>query len=233
MNHGSAVGPNLTTSWLARAQLSMLLILLAGSFQLTPRTARGDRFGNAGQIVPLGSMSFSHDKIKAKDAGGSTESETTTTSWDLEPGILYFVTDDIATGGFVRYQETRTRHNGAARSAISTFRRSVAGAGGYNFELGHFLSIFPTVYMIYSRVAEQNRTASPVSEVKRTEIAVAVKLPLLVHLDNFFIGFGPEAEMIVSRKTTHGQGEPVVWGTEITDATDLYLRARITLGGHF
>ena len=66
----------------------LIALLVAGA------AVADERFGVKGQLVPSGSVSYTHSSV----AGGSAYQFT------VAPGLLWFPTNAIAVGGSVNYQ---------------------------------------------------------------------------------------------------------------------------------
>src|SRR3954466_10173140 len=103
---------------------ALAAIVVLASAAGAPALGEEPRFGQKGQIVPLGSLSFSYSSV-APDLGSVT-------TVSLGPTLLWFVADDIALGGSATLVR-RTVSQGDGSATVSSY--GVAPTAAYNLRL--------------------------------------------------------------------------------------------------
>jgi len=158
------------------ATLLLLGLLLAAS------AARADDapFGSRDQIVPYGTVSLVYSGSTAANSNG-------TTTLDISPGVLSFVSPNLAFGGqlSISYQ---------SQAGVSLVTVGAAPVVGYNLWMGEKFSLFPQLTLVFGYASLSEQFASASSFVWKPAIAI----PVLFHpVRHFFIGLGPSASVSV------------------------------------
>jgi hypothetical protein len=162
-----------------------LLVLAVAS----PAVAQKANFGGGGQIVLDGVIDVDYE-IRRPPRGDSTA----TTGVTLAPGILYFVADDIAVGGNVLLDVSRSDPD-------DTLSFGIQPVVAYNVRLTPGVSMLPNGWMAYR--SSSIEVFGLDRETRR--ISVGIELPFLVHLvPHFFIGGGPYASYDLWAKSVTG-----------------------------
>lgn len=159
---------------------------------LLPSAAFADGFGDAGTWVPSGNVTVNHQRFAWS---GAEPNELTYTSAAARPTVDYFVVDHLSVGaGFI----------GGMTSVDGQLTYTVGGlvGVGYALELSESLGLYPraAVALTYSDVSGAGTLAQPSS----SSLSSHVSMPLLYHLDNFFIGAGPEIEVLIANDIFQG-----------------------------
>jgi hypothetical protein len=141
---------------------ALLSLLLAA---LPARSQEERKFGDPGVVVPSGSLSVT------TQSGGVTVV-------DLQPGLQFFTTPNVALGLSLIYF-----HFSAPLGSNSIY--GIAPSLGYNLRLGDPLSIFPQVSL--SLESATNAGSS------QAILGASLFVPVLIHpVRHFFLGFGPD-----------------------------------------
>jgi hypothetical protein len=129
-----------------------------------------ERFGARGQVVPMGSISYTHVSAGATDAN----------IVNLAPGVLWFPTTAVALGASVRYQHLSGFFGG------STNGLGLEPMLGIALPLADQAALFPRVSMNFSWFW-------PGAGPSGNAITARGFVPVLFFpAPHFFIGFGPE-----------------------------------------
>jgi len=142
--------------------------LLAVLFALSAQAAEQRRFGDAGTLVPSGSMTMSR-----QPAFDLTEIA-------VQPSLQYFVTRNLALGLGVSYRRDSTPD-------VTLNGYAIIPSVGYNLRYGEHVSVFPQLFFSASHAT--------VSEGSGPDdvFAVGVFAPVLFHAaPHFFLGIGPQ-----------------------------------------
>ncbi|MBN1962606.1 MAG: hypothetical protein JW841_16865 [Deltaproteobacteria bacterium] len=131
-------------------------------------------FGHPGQVVPFGSIS-----MKYNTAGDGTS------EIGINPGLLYFIMDNLAVGGsfkLQRHSEQVATMNGSESS--STTQLGFAPMAAYHLALNPQISLLaqgslPIIHQF--------------GDFSYTLVQLDIFAPLLLHIaQHFFIGAGPQ-----------------------------------------
>jgi hypothetical protein len=134
--------------------------------------------------------------VKALSMGANIviSGRVTDTGVTLAPGILYFVADDIAVGGNVLLDVSRSDPD-------DTLSFGIQPVVAYNVRLTPGVSMLPNGWMAYR--SSSIEVFGLDRETRR--ISVGIELPFLVHLvPHFFIGGGPYASYDLWAKSVTG-----------------------------
>jgi hypothetical protein len=143
-----------------------------------------DRFGQRGQVVPFGSLSFRH----------TSRGVTSNSVW-VGPGVLYFPTDSVAFGISVLYAYTQ---GVAFFGQTATLSPGVHSVGieptvGAAIPMADRVSLFPRFSMRFLK--NMPGTGGPSLDL----LTLRGFAPLLfTPASHFYIGFGPEFSTDVS-----------------------------------
>jgi hypothetical protein len=158
-------------------------MLLVGAGTASAQT----RFGSKGTLTPSGFLaiersSWSSHSIEAWQA-------------DLSPGAMYFITDNLAVGGFVNLSYGSTSFG--STEAVTTYGYGIAPSIGWNLWLGDRVSLFPQV----SFHADWLRISGDPGSTTRV-LTVQGFLPALFHVaSHFYVGLGPSISREVDSTT--------------------------------
>ena len=137
-------------------------------------------FGEAGQIVPQGSVKFGYT------TGNGDRSDIA-----IEPGALYFIMDNLAVGGSVTLDRVGV-------SGGSTTTVGIAPTAAYNLPLVDKLTLFPQAALVLVHTS--------IADTSGTVIALSAFAPVLYHVtSHFFLGAGPllSFDLIVPSGMSH------------------------------
>lgn len=140
---------------------------------------RDEDFGATGQIVPLGSVSFSYE------TGNGGRSDIT-----IAPGALYFIMDNLAVGAMVGIS-----HQGT--SAGSTNAVAFEPMAAYNIPLADKLTLFPQAGISFDHAF---------GHFSATIVTLDAFAPVLYHItSHFFLGAGPvfDFQLVVPSDSDH------------------------------
>ncbi|MEQ9499105.1 MAG: hypothetical protein RIT81_19645 [Deltaproteobacteria bacterium] len=171
---------------------------------LLSSSAFADGFGDAGTWVPSGNVTVNHQRFAW---AGAVPNELTYTSAAARPTVDYFVVDRLSVGaGFI----------GGMMSLDGQLSYTVGGlvGVGYALELSESLGLYPraAIALTYSDVSGGGALVQPSS----SSLSSHVSMPLLYHLDNLFIGAGPELEVLLANDIFQGSdGERGLSNTRI------------------
>jgi hypothetical protein len=174
---------------------ALAAIVVLASAAGAPALAEEPRFGQQGEVVPLGSLSFSYSSV-APDLGSVT-------TLSLGPTLLWFVADDIALGGSATLVR-RTVSQGDSSATISSY--GVAPTAAYNLRLSPRASLLPQVAVAFGW---QEFTTSPSgNNPSLSTISLQLFVPILFHpVPHFFLGFGPAFSYDVSASLSDAAGD--------------------------
>jgi hypothetical protein len=159
-------------SWLALA----MLVSTSGYAQ--------QRFGDKGSVTPFGSVDFSYSSVAPP-----TGSSSSTTLFDLSPGIGYFLADALVVGGQFSLSFGSTSTNGSSTSTSAT-RFGLAPFVGYNIWLSERVSLLPQFALVFTTGSADAGGAG--GSISQTLLTARITGPVLFHLaPHFFLGFGP------------------------------------------
>lgn len=126
-------------------------------------------FGEAGQFVPYGSVAV----------GFESQGDLDEFKLELDPGLLYFVTDRWAVGGTLKFDAW------AGDLDFVTFGMGPTVA--YNYPLSPDFSFFPQGQLYFTVGG---------GDVQRDSVGIAAFAPFLWHVvPNFFLGVGPDMQI--------------------------------------
>lgn len=164
-------------------RLTTIVVATACLLLLSRSDANAQIFGDSGTFAPGGALELSRS--------GESGENTTSTNLALGPQLYYFVLDDLAIGVSLTYVESAGEH-------IDYWRRvGIAPAVAYNFRFTDSISLFPSASAGISYRSSRLSLIGPgnalLMEDSASEIAYSAEilLPLLVHVGNFHVGFGP------------------------------------------
>lgn len=149
------------------AILMAAVVLCSATPALAEVGGHADAFGHKGQWVPLGSLSFGYESRNDSD----------NLILQLQPGVLYFITESWAIGGTAEFGAVIG--DGEDYAAIG-FGPTV----GFNHTLSRDISIFPQA-QLYFRVGGGASDA----------VGMSLYAPVLWHIaQHFFVGMGPDLQ---------------------------------------
>jgi hypothetical protein len=130
-------------------------------------------FGDAGEIIPSGSLSFLH-----------ADSENVLF---ISPKIQFFAARDLAVGIGLVYEHLW----GTGFPTEDVYGGSISV--GYNLRLAPLVSLFPQFEITAQRrILSDVPPGSPLTGGGATEVGVELFVPFLVHpVQHFFLGIGP------------------------------------------
>jgi len=174
------------------------------------------KFGDAGIMVPSGSVSLDYSSSKPPEGDKTSE-----TFIGVAPGLLVFVTENFAVGGRVALSRWADDED----SSSLTF--GMGPVVGLNVPLGDNLSLFPQ-FAIFAAVSNyKNDINGETFKTEHTTGYVYLEVPVLYHVQNFFMGAGPYfATDMVSKYSVDG-------GTAEDGSKDTSLGLSTTIGGWF
>lgn len=171
-------------------------IVVLASGAAPPALAGEARFGQRGQVVPLGSLGFSYSSV-------APNSDSVTTL-SLGPTLFWFVADDIALGGSATVAR-RTQSQGDTSITISSY--GVAPGAAYNLRLSPLTSLLPQVAVAFNW-QEIAISPSGTTNPRLNTISLQLFVPILFHpVPHFFLGFGPAFSYDVSATLTDAAGD--------------------------
>jgi len=181
-------------------QKTAILIFLALTLATAgpARAHEVNRFGSPSTWVPNGRVGF--DVTNNQPPQGESSN---TTYIGIEPGVLYFVTRNLALGGNVSLGYSTT---GSGDAKVTALGLGFAPRAGYNFAFTDSLTLFPTAGFSYQRIVARQGTDNT-GEVAQSTITVEFFIPLLIHHGNAFIGIGPFLEFDVRSKIRVGAAD--------------------------
>lgn len=167
--------------------VSMMAVSLAA---FAPSISHAKKFGSQGTMSPNGTFSITHTRTRERifqpHPLRSDHHTYTHTSLFLMPQLFYFVIDDLAVGGGIGLTIGNNRDGS---KYFDSFGFAVAPAVGYNLELSDKISLFPQLSFSYDRnSADFGHTSA---DLTINILAIGAYIPVLLHIDNFFLGFGP------------------------------------------
>lgn len=142
--------------------------LLALVFALSAQAAEQRRFGDAGTLVPSGSMTMSR------------QPEFDLTEIAVQPSLQYFVMRNLALGLGVSYLRSSTPD-------VTLNGYAIIPSVGYNLRLGEHVSVFPQLFFSASHATVSGGIG--LDDV----FALGAFAPVLFHAaPHFFVGIGPQ-----------------------------------------
>jgi len=169
--------------------------VLAVVVMASAAVAEEPRFGQKGQVVPLGSLSFSYSSV-------APNSDSVTTL-SLGPTLFWFVANDIALGGSATLAR-RTVSQGDTSTTISSY--GVAPGAAYNLRLSPLTSLLPQVAVAFAW--QEIETSPSGANPRLNTISLQLFVPILFHpVPHFFLGFGPAFSYDVSASLTDAAGD--------------------------
>jgi hypothetical protein len=165
--------------------------LIVLCFSLAAR-AQSPEFGRQGQISPSGSVSFSYLSISPP-----TGSSSSFKLFTLAPGVLYFVVDNFAVGGFVQF----SYFSGVSGSSNTFF--GIGPTAGYNIPLASRISLFPQLGLVFRDLSTSSGGSSP--STTSTTFGLQITAPFLYQIaTHFLLGFGPTFSTELVSKISFG-----------------------------
>jgi len=144
----------------------LIALLVAGA------AVADERFGVKGQLVPSGSVSYTHSSV----AGGSAYQFT------VAPGLLWFPTNAIAVGGSVNYQHVSGVFGGSSNAF------AFGPVLGVAIPLADRLALFPRVGIDFAWLWFPAGSGNSIT-------LVTVAPVLFFPAPHFFLGFGPNFQV--------------------------------------
>ncbi len=198
--------------------VALLFIILAVS-----GGASAQEFGEQGQVVPSGSIAFSHQKVQSGASYYGWAAMAAGTSFTFAPGVLAFAAPNLAIGG-----ELMFTLNGAGTGEYSTTTAwfGLAPTVGYHIRLGSSSSFgwFPKYKLVFEFMG-----SSVGGEASGTYSTFGMEfdMPLLFHVvPHMFIGFGPNIAFdLASNYSYQGDSTP--------GNTSFAFQMRTVIGGWF
>ena len=190
---------------------SCLVLVAAG---LSTNAFAAEKFGERGQIVPLGSIGFSSSTDTPPSSAGAGAKSSTTTNLSLGPGLRYFVIDNLAIGLTLLYINSSTKTDGASETSDMT-AVGAAPVIAYNIGLGESVSLLPELSLAY-KSADNGKSGDKEFKLKNTTLGVYV--PVLWHAaPHIFLGVGPSFNTdLAASQTALGKEEDTdkttAWG---------------------
>jgi len=149
--------------------MKLLPVMLVTMVAMAARADDANRFGDAGVLVPSGSISFSRQQVQTLHS----------TDLIVQPNVQYFVIPHLALGLGVTY----------GRSWFSPGAASVYGlqpSVGYDVPLLDGVSLFPRAFFSFTHLTGSGPDANIVTS--------GIFAPVLFHAArHFFLGIGPSA----------------------------------------
>jgi len=143
----------------------LVLLLLAGA------AARAQSaFGSRGQIVPFGTVSYTH--VSGGAFGGGDVNQIR-----IEPGAMWFPVDNIALGGQVLYDflDVGTALHGVGFEPLV----------GFGVPLAPQVAFFPRVGMLFTWTFSDGSSSNSITMEGFAPV-------LFIPAPHFYIGFGPQ-----------------------------------------
>jgi hypothetical protein len=154
--------------------------------QTTPGSAVSI-FGNKGQIAisSEAGATFTHTTFK--------DSDNSTTSFVLRPGVDYFLIKQLSLGAFVGVDSQ-------SQAGLSTRTFAVGPRVGYDIAFSDRFSIWPRVGFSYNSTKFETDAVGglPSSSTSNNALALNVFAPFLFHTHHFFAGVGPALDADLS-----------------------------------
>ena len=174
----------------------------AGGVQATPAApARGQRFGDAGQLVLSNDLELSVASL--------TYAGTDSTSRTLSIGgsIDYFVIDHVSLGVGANIASSYARGIDPTTSVPVTSSYndvSFAPRLGLDLPLGSAFSIYPQFELAVGHAVYDETSAGSEDKYAEDTVSVSLFVPFLVHpAPHVFIGFGPTAYHDLSNSVSY------------------------------
>lgn len=165
------------------------IFVLGSSLALAEGAAE---FGKAGQIHIGSGLQLSYSAGTTKAPSGDSADKPTT--FTIQPGLDYFLQDNISIGGTVGYTSTSQKSGG---TDVKSSAISIGPRVGYNVAVAEKLSVWPRAGLMYSSISADFGGGSKSGSTMSFELNV----PLLVHLaPHFDVGFGPFYRSDISSK---------------------------------
>ena len=165
----------------------------------TGRNGPALRFGQQEQLA------FSSDEALTISSTTQNGVSGSVTNIQFQPGIDWFVIDNLSIGGVMQFNYTS-----AGAGHASTF-----GAGprvGYNVPFSDLLSLWPKVGMSIDSTSTTTSTPAGSTSASSTSVALNLFVPLMFHpAPHFFVGFGPFLDADLS-----GTPQATTWGAKLT-----------------
>ena len=173
------------------------LVLVAAA--LATNAFAAEKFGQRGQIVPLGSIGFSSSTNTPPSSAGAGAKSSTTTNLSLGPGLRYFVIDNLAIGLTLLYTSSSSKTDGASESEDMT-AVGAAPVIAYNIGMGESVSLLPELSLAYMS-ADNGKSGD--AQFKLTNTTLGVYVPVLWHVaPHIFLGVGPYFTADLAAKQT-------------------------------
>jgi hypothetical protein len=164
--------------------------ILVAALLLASAARADESFGHRGQVVPFGTLSYSH--VSANDQSGDELS--------LGPGALWFFTDYVAVGGSVTYRYV----SALGFTALHTF--GVEPTLAVALPLADNVALFPRLGVEFAAAWSGGNSANA--------ITLDGFAPLLFFpAPHFYLGIGPQLRIDVGGDTT--RSTTVGFATEI------------------
>jgi hypothetical protein len=153
-------------------------ILVAGLLAAAAVHAE-DRFGQRGQVVPFGSLSYNHVSV------GNTSGDIL----DLAPGALWFFTEAVAVGASARFAWF------SGPLGVSSHLVGIEPQLGSGIPLGDRASFFPRVGFGFNWISPQGGPSGYVLTMRAFAPVLYFPVP------HFYLGFGPRFDVDVASDT--------------------------------
>jgi hypothetical protein len=154
--------------------------------QTTPGSAVSI-FGNKGQIAisSEAGATFTHTTFK--------DSDNSTTSFVLRPGIDYFLIKQLSLGVFLGVDSQ-------SQAGLTTRTFAVGPRVGYDIAFSDHFSIWPRVGLSYNSTKFKTDAEDGVPSFSTSNNALALNVfaPFLFHTHHFFAGVGPALDTDLS-----------------------------------
>jgi hypothetical protein len=155
----------------------MVQRILVAALLATAAVHAEDRFGQRGQVVPFGNVSYFH--VSFANVSGDI--------FDLAPGALWFFTEAIAVGGAAHFSYATGFGGGSSHT------EGIEPQIGIAVPLGERAAFFPRVGFAFNWFSQQTGPAGLAVGPSGLLLTMRAFAPVLYFpVPHFFLGFGPQ-----------------------------------------